>query len=81
MAEIKTCEQYVLAELEQLKWDKDSLAKINGQLDAKIGELLDETEFIRDAVKHLFYPNGQIKSTIDIDDNSYNILRDFAKGE
>lgn len=79
--EIKTCEQYVLAELEQLKWDKSSLVALNSQLDAKIGELTTEIEFIRDAVKNLFYANGAIKSACDLDNNSYNILRDFAKGE
>lgn len=79
--EIKTCEQYVLAELEQLKWDKSSLMALNGQLDDKVGELTSELDFIRGAVRNLFYPNGEIKSARELDTNTYNILRDFAKGE
>lgn len=52
--EIKTCEQYVLAELEQKKWEIASLAAVNGQLDAKIGELQAELYQVRDALNVLF---------------------------
>ena len=44
MAEIKTCEQYVLAELEQAKWDIDSLKAINARLDGLVGELCDKLD-------------------------------------
>ena len=50
MAEIKTCEQYVLAELEQAKWDIDSLKAINARLDDLVGELRDK---LNTAVKQL----------------------------
>ena len=97
MADIKTCEQYVLAELENYKWDVSSLKAINAELDNTIGELKaqlaemdNERNKLREALNVLFMgklEGAQYKEKcIDVygiiqDEPSYKILKDFVRGE
>ena len=53
MADVKTCEQYVLAELEKCQWDIDSLRAINAELDDQVGSLQEEVHLLERYIDRL----------------------------
>lgn len=55
MAEIKTCEQYVLAELEKYQWDIDSLKAINAELDDQVGSLQEQVHLLERYIDRLYH--------------------------
>lgn len=88
MAEIKTCEQYVLSELEKCQWDIDSLKAINAELDDQIGSLQEEVHLLNRYIDRLhnafknstFLENpAQVQWTLYPEKNDIELIKNFIE--